>query len=250
MKKLPSRLRRISPGRKIGIAATREGADIDAPLWAINWFDYRVKRAYGLYNVLVSPSVLRVGGRLLFKGERITHLSGDRALSREVLAIVHYPGARGFLKMLGDPWFLTVSTFRNLGLKNFVFGFTRRTDGGAMPPRNPFGKSGRGTYLIHQFRIEMGALGRQLPALEQAADELGCRLHFSGESIAKLIGEKKSLFGKSGTRNLEYPLFFDAMTLWEIPDQGAALRLQESAAWKKLLKATHSDVIGIFRRVM
>ena len=250
---LVRRTRKLGGGLSVSIQNTREGVDLDAPLWAINWFDYHFRRAYSLYNLLATPSVLRVGGRLHFKGERVAHLSGDAALSRSVLVIVRYPEAKKFLAMLGDPWFMTVSILRNTGLKNFVFGFTRRIDDVKTPPLSPFGASAEekaGTWLVHQFRIEMGALEKHLPNLKRAAAEHGARLHFAGESVAKVTTRRKPLLRRARTQNMAYPLFFDAMTLWQTPDESAARKLHESPALQALRKETHSDVVGVFGRVM
>lgn len=68
---------------KIEITPTHNEDISEERIWAINWFNYKNKWLYSLYNRLASPHVIKVGGQLLFKGHQVEQLSGSKDLARE-----------------------------------------------------------------------------------------------------------------------------------------------------------------------
>jgi len=72
----------------VGVEATRPdatAASLGGPIYAVNWFDYKRAWSYETYNRLAGPAVVRVGGRLHFKGVVTEHLAGHRVELRAAL---------------------------------------------------------------------------------------------------------------------------------------------------------------------
>lgn len=116
--------------RKItsSVSAMIEGklAEVESPLFAINWFDTRIALVYHFYNWLAASRVFKIGGRVFFKGKNLRSISGDESLARKFLLIVNYPSGHAFLDLLSDRIFQVMSVFRVLAVKRFSFVLQKR----------------------------------------------------------------------------------------------------------------------------
>jgi uncharacterized protein (DUF1330 family) len=171
-------------------------------IWAINWFNYRRKWLYSLYNRLAAPHVIRVGGQLLFKGHNQRVLFGDEELARHTLLIVTYPKINDFLEMLTIKAFQLTSLLRVKAVNDFVFGFTKRIDKydtALMPKYN-----GSDSYLVYHYQGN----GDQ-EKLHESAHSHNVKMFFHGEKMARL----KRL--EEGKDDILAPFFMDGIILFE-----------------------------------
>jgi len=117
----------ISSSVVLSIRSTDPEPSFEEPRYAVNWFNLKTNMGYRVYTWLASPLVAKVGGRLIFKGKRVKTLYGNALLEREMLLIVRYPSIMAFLKMIKKPLFQLYSLLRIKSVKDFVFGFTRKS---------------------------------------------------------------------------------------------------------------------------
>lgn len=229
--------------RVLGRRVVVEGEALDAPLYAINWFDTRDRRAYDLYNKLAAPAVGAVGGRGHLKARRLETLEGTDDRARDTLLIVSYPGADAFLRMATSPYFLAISPLRERGVQRFVFGFTRRVDGGPAPAPRPRAPGADRLALVHHFEAdEPSTLEKAAPALADAADRAGARLHYAGARTARLGVAR----GEGPTRHA--PFFIDGIVAVVGPAERMLRAFVDSDAMRSLRGATRAHYTGIFER--
>ena len=205
-------------------------------IWAINWFNYRNKWLYTLYNRLAAPHVIKVGGQLLFKGHNQQTLFGDEALSRQTLLIVTYPGIDNFLEMLTVRAFQLKSLLRVKAVKDFVFGFTKRMDKNEvaiMPKYN-----GTDSYLVYHYQGNAD----QLKLFELAQDN-NMKLFFHGEKMARL---KRTEVGKD---DVLAPFFMDGIIVFEAENEELVANFAASEAFLQHNMLNNSGFAGIFARV-
>jgi uncharacterized protein (DUF1330 family) len=171
-------------------------------IWVINWFNYKKKWLYSLYNRLAAPHVIRVGGQLLFKGHNQRVLFGDEDLARHTLLIVTYPNVDNFLDMLTIKAFQVVSLLRVKAVQDFVFGFTKRKDkhDTASMPNN----SGSDSYLVYHYQ---GKANQE--KLYELAHNHNVKIFFHGEKMAQL----KRL--EEGKDDILAPFFIDGIIVFE-----------------------------------
>jgi len=163
----------------VEIVPTTQGNIEEDRIWAINWFNYKQKWLYSLYNRLASPYVIKVGGQLLFKGHNIKSMFGSEDLARHTLLVVTYPKINNFLEMLTIKAFQLFSVLRVKAVQDFVFGFTRRVDSFASTSTPKF--IGSESYLVYHYTEDI-----EKWELYEAAREHDAKVYFHGEKIAQL----------------------------------------------------------------
>ncbi len=60
--------RQLTKSISIEVIPVDGSKEINERVWAINWFNFKRKWLYNLYNLLASKYVVQVGGQLLFNG--------------------------------------------------------------------------------------------------------------------------------------------------------------------------------------
>jgi len=205
-------------------------------IWAINWFNYKKKWLYKLYNRLAAPHVIRVGGQLLFKGHNSQSLFGDEELSRQTLLIVTYPKIDDFLDMLTIKTFQLVGLLRVKAVKDFVFGFTRRVDKhetGIMPKYN-----GNDSYLVYHYQGNTNH-----DELYELAGENNVKVFFHGEKMAQL----KRL--EEGKDDILAPFFMDEIMVFEAENDKRLADFADSSEFLQHKTLNSKSFVAIFSRV-
>lgn len=205
-------------------------------IWAINWFNYRRKWLYTLYNRFAAPHVIRVGGQLLFKGHNQKVLFGDEDLARHTLLIVTYPNIDNFLDMLTIKAFQLISLLRVKAVKDFVFGFTKRTDkyeSALMPKYN-----GRDSYLVYHYQGNTD----QVKLYELASDK-NVKVFFHGEKMAQL----KRL--EEGKDDILAPFFMDGIIVFEADNDEILTGFADSHEFIKHKTLNDKSFAALFSRV-
>lgn len=225
--------RKITDKITIDIVPVNSSVDLQQRVWAINWFNYKKKWLYTLYNRLAVRNVIKVGGQLLFKGHNRQTLFGDETLARETLLVVTYPKIDNFLDMLTIKAFQVKSLLRVKAVKNFVFGFMKRVDTNTMNiSRNT------GTYLVWHYQ---GNIDKHL--LRQLLDKYHLNLFFQGEKLAQL---KRS---EQGKEDVIPPLIMDGIVLLK-PDS-PPLQYKEfidDETFNNICAGNKSNYVAIFDR--
>jgi uncharacterized protein (DUF1330 family) len=204
-------------------------------IWAINWFNYKIKWLYTLYNLLAAPHVIKMGGRLLFKGHLQRQLSGDKELARQTLLIVTYPKIDNFLEMLTIKAFQIKSLLRVKSVKGFVFGFTRRIDKNdtALPQKY----SGHNSYLVYHY---IGSIESE--PLYELARENRVKVFFHGEKIAQL----KRI--EEGKEDALAPFFMDGIMVFEAENEDAIDNFTAKEGVSQIISPQRGSFAGIFSR--
>ena len=205
-------------------------------IWAINWFNYKKKWLYTLYNRLAAPHVVKVGGQLLFKGHNNRILFGDENLSRQTLLIVTYPKIDNFLDMLTVKAFQLKSLLRVKAVKDFVFGFTRRLD------RQEVGKlagyNHTDSYLVYHYQGNTDQQG-----LNELARNQNLKVFFHGQKMAQL---KRIEDGKD---DVLAPFFMDGIIIFAAESEVILTNFAASETFLQYSRLNTSGFAAIFARV-
>ena len=204
-------------------------------IWAINWFDYKTKWLYSLYNKLVAPHVIQVGGQLLFKGHLKRALFGEEEFSRETLLIVTYPKVENFLDMLSVKAFQLKSLLRVKSVKNFVFGFTKRVDKNESAPIVKY--NGGSSYLVYHYQ---GNPDHE--KLHELAREQNVKIFFHGEKMAQL---KRMEEGKD---DVLAPFYMDGILVFEAENEEAVANFAASKGFLQHNIVNKSGFAALFTR--
>jgi uncharacterized protein (DUF1330 family) len=204
-------------------------------IWAINWFNYKNKWLYGLYNKLVASHVIEVGGQLLFKGHNQQTLFGDEKFARETLLIVAYPKIDSFLEMLTINAFQLKSLLRFKSVRDFIFGFTKRVDKNEFTPLSKF--NGSDSYLVYHFQGKVD----QNKLYELARDN-NVRVFFHGEKMAQI---KRS---ESGKEDVLAPFFMDGIIVFETDSKEITEKFAANEGFLQHKTLNKSSYVAIFAR--
>lgn len=208
--------------------------DLHERVWAINWFNYKRKWLYTLYNRLAAKHVIQVGGRLLFKGHRQRTLFGEETLARHTLLIVTYPKVDNFLDMLTIKAFQLKSLLRLKAVKKFVFGFTRRVDTETVAG---VGKKS-GAYLVWHYQGPI-----DVDSLRQLASKHNLQVFFYGKKIGQI---KRS---KQGKDDVIAPFFMDGIILLVADTSNAYEEFVADSDFIQLADGNKTNYVAIFDRV-
>jgi len=166
--------------------------EIEAPLFAINWFDTRVALIYHFYNMLAAGRVFKIGGKVFFKGKNVRTISGNESLARKYLLIVNYPSGHAFLDLVSDRIFQVMSVFRILAVKQFSFVLQKRIgEPQLLSTRFPKRESPVRPYAVLHFSgVEKSQLESAKHQLAQIADTNQCDLVFFGYESGRVVTAK------------------------------------------------------------
>jgi uncharacterized protein (DUF1330 family) len=117
------------------------GLALPSPIHALNLVDFRDRRSYRLYGLLLSPYAVCMGARPLWAGVLEKALVGDEPADEVV--VVGYPGVRALLDITGSHYYSWVNRYRVKGVRRLGFGITVPVRGGLSP-------SNRGSYMVLQ----------------------------------------------------------------------------------------------------
>ena len=204
-------------------------------IWAINWFNYKKKWLYSLYNRLAAPHVIKVGGRLLFKGHNQRVLFGDEELARETLLIVTDPNIDNFLDMLTVKAFQLKSLLRVKAVKDFVFGFSKRVDkneAALMPKYN-----GSDSYLVYHYQGNADQ-----DKLYDLARDQNVKVFFHGEKMARL----KRL--EAGKDDVLAPFFMDGIIVFEAENEALVANFAAAEGFLQHNMLNKAGFASIFAR--
>lgn len=176
---------------------TADDARLDETLYAVNLLDRERPWAYDAYNLLAYPAARLAGARALLKGVEGECWLGDAELARETLLVVSYDSANAFLGLANNPYFALISAFRKLGLSGFQFGFSRRLDEGALPPKRPRRRAGE---LLGLLWSEDSESAPDLTDLKRRVSAAGSRILFVGAKKAILALDRGPDRGVGPTR--------------------------------------------------
>jgi uncharacterized protein (DUF1330 family) len=206
---------------------------MDGQVWAINWFNYQARWLYNLYTLLAARFVVKVGGRLIFKGHHRQTLFGSEELARKTLLIVTYPQINNFLDMLTIKAFQLASLLRVRAVKDFVFGFIR-----SLGPNQAVSTNRNLTYIVCLYQGKLTA-----EDLSQLTQSHGIKVFFHGEKLARL---KRIEQGKEAVMA---PFFMDGLIVLEAENDEATVKftaedgfLQQNILQKLIFAAKFTGV--------
>lgn len=216
---------------------------LDRPVYAVNWFDTRMKWMYDFYNLIAANSVFKIGGKVFFKGQVVKKLLGNVEDSRNMLLIVNYPSAVRFLDLVKDKFFVFVSVLRELAVKDFSFGFTQRLDSQEplQAKRSHFDKSK--VYAMHHFRSGK-PLAEFLPRLNEIATANAVKIHYGGQISSLLFAQNKQ--GKE----IQVPCLMDGILLYEADKDVSLEALINGESYRKEIAKLDSSYIALLKRTM
>jgi len=228
--------RQLTKSISIEIIPVKGEVEINSRVWAINWFNYKSKWLYSLYNRLAAKFVIRMGGQLLFKGHNQKTLLGEESYARHTLLIVTYPSIGKFLDMLLIKAFQLVGLLRVKAVKDFVFGFTRRVDDYNETTTPAIDINNKYLVFHYQGTIEQSSLN-------SLAKNSGLKTYFSGEKIGQVKRFEK------GKKPVVAPFFMDGIVVFETKSKNAIITFVESRGFTELINVNSSNYAAIFTRV-
>ncbi len=206
------------------------------PVHALNWFNTRWLPLYNFYNFIAARSVARVGGKPIFKGELIKHITGDTNDLRSVLLIVRYPSPLHFKNMAENLYFKVVSILRSLAVKEFTFCLTHIVKEVKVPTTINSTLS----YAVHHFRGSVNTIDKVQAAVSTSNIQMefsSCKTH--SLSTGNASGVTKPI-----------PALMNGLILLSAADSSALETLLTSADYQCIVDQTDSSFIGLFKRVM
>ncbi len=226
--------RQLTKSISIEIVPVDGRSKMNERVWAINWFDFKHKWLYNLYNRLASKYVVQVGGQLLFKGYHKKTLVGSSKLARQTLLIVTYPKIDDFLNMLMIKAFQMVSLLRVKAVKDFVFGFTERMDSYEYTSTPKYGNE---KYLV--FHFQGGVEGS---AIIELAAQNGIKIYFYGKKLAEVQREE------AGKDPVKAPFFMDGIMVFEALSENKLEEFATSKNFNVLIRNNSTNYAAIFAR--
>jgi hypothetical protein len=225
------------------IKTIKKEASLNDPVYAINWFNTRIKWMYDFYNFLAAISVFKIGGKIFFKGKVVKILHGSIEDSREMLLIVNYPSANKFSDLMKDKYFLLVSLLRELAVKQFSFGFTERLDSNASPQNRKRKLDRSKAYAIHHFRTDK-PMSSFIPIIQKAAESEGIKIDYAGQTSSLLFSQ--NTVGKE----TQVPCLLDGLFLFEGNNSNQLEEFLKSRDYQKDITSFDSSYIALINRTM
>ena len=170
---------KITSNSSVAIRSHDAEGNLSQPLYAVNWFDASPAWLYHLYNKLAGRSVIKIGGKPLFKATVKESLLSDKG-QRQILLLVKYPDGKAFKKLLESTYFQIVSLLRMKSVQRFTFSF-------AKPEGEVKFKSNPKHYAIHYFNAD--DLNGVLKESEKSLN--GLEVLYAGQSFAQLYRQEE-----------------------------------------------------------
>lgn len=229
----------INKSTSVSIVACTTDIDLDSGIWAINWFDTKRRWLYNLYTFIASRFVIKVGGKLWFKGAFVETLSGNKKDARKILLIVKYPTAHHFLDLVALKSFQMVSLLRILAVKRFVFGFTQRHKiEGLSEKRQDKGAP----CLVHHFR-NTSEINKKITSICYAASEQNIYLNYWGKKAATL---KRS---HSTEGAYDVPFIMDGILVFEAANRDQLMAFYKSETYLAFTAGLDNSYAAIFKKI-
>jgi len=166
-------------------------SEIEAPLFAINWFDTRIALVYHFYNLVAASRVYKIGGKALFKGKCQQKISGNTDLARDYLLVVNYPSGHRFLDLLADKLFQLMSVLRIAAVNRFSFVLHQRQGEPQLLPEDKTTFDPNDHYAVLQVRIpqEENAAAKDFDfsGLEQLAGRHEAEVFFASRVAGQVV---------------------------------------------------------------
>jgi hypothetical protein len=232
-------------GNNAVIKSIQTDVPLEQPVYAVNWFNTRFKWMYDYYNLLAAPSVFKIGGSIFFKGVVTKTLYGNEADSREVLLIINYPSGNNFLKLVKGKFFLLVSLLREIAVKQFSFGFTKRLDS-TVPSLNENRKrkfDPSKSYAIHHFKTDKPIV-IFLAIISIYAQSKGIKIDYAGQTSSLLFFENRK------GRDKQVPCLMDGLILFEGDKEKQVEEFLMSKGFQDKIAQLESSYIALLNRVM
>jgi len=223
---------KITGSTDVVIRSELENHSLDQELLAVNWFDTRIEWLYHLYNSLASRSVLKIGGKPMFKAKVTEDLVDDTG-HRSILLIVKYPNGPAFKQLLESTYFKVVSLLRMRAVKQFTFSFTRAAI-------SPAFEDQRSHYLIHHFSNEID-IKNVVDFIEKNTD--GVVLLYAGYSFAYLNQKTK------GKEEVRVPTIIDNIIILGSDSKEVLKSMTSTTEYKALWKNHSLGYLGIMERI-
>jgi uncharacterized protein (DUF1330 family) len=96
--------------------------NLPRPVDVLNLIRFADREQYRWYGLFVAPTILGVGGGMLWAGRWEKRLLGEA--QAEELLVVRYPSHRRFLLMTMSPYYALINRFRERGVAKFEASFT------------------------------------------------------------------------------------------------------------------------------
>ena len=170
---------KITSDSSVAIRSHNPQESLSQNLYAINWFNASPAWLYHLYNKLASRSVIKVGGRPLFKANVTESLLSDKG-KRQILLVVKYPDGNAFKKLLESTYFKLVSVLRIMAVKRFTFSFTKPIGDIKIEQRYA-------CYALHHFNNR--DLDTLLPRIRTELEDID--IIYAGSTFAHLYRQTK-----------------------------------------------------------
>lgn len=136
-----------------------------------NFITYRDYNQYRWYARAVTPLLMLGRGGPIFVGNRIETLHGDK--SCDTWMVVRYPSHRGMLRMITNPYYLTVANrLRERGTERLELAFTQ--------PRDPNSGLGRHRDVLG-LHVNASDADSFFSTLRQLADQAGLSVVYESE---------------------------------------------------------------------
>jgi len=231
---------KINQTTTLSIVANSGDVDLNESIWAVNWFNTNRRWLYNLYTTLVSPLVVKVGGKLVFKGEFQEKIIGEDRDGRKILLIINYPSARHFIELASKKIFIFLSILRILAVNRFVFGFTKRHT----TNESPNYQSTKGTpCLVHHFRGNVD-IKASLNKIIKTTPNVNIQLIYAGEKAATL----KRSHDTEGA--YEMPFIMDGIFVFAAADRTILQAFYDSDSYQAFINHLDSSYTAIFKKLM
>ena len=134
---------------------------LPAPIHALNLVNFRDKRSYRLYGLLLTPLAIALGARPLWAAVLDERVRG--ADPADEIVIVGYPSAKALVDTVRTGYYSWVNRWRVRGVRRLEFALTERTAGSVSLRTN-------GRFLVVQHAGSPGLRDRMVA---RAAPHLG-----------------------------------------------------------------------------
>lgn len=228
---------KITNSIEIIIRARNKVEDLNQPLYAVNWFATKAEWLYHFYNFLAKRSVVKIGGKALFKGKITETILDEYNGDRDLLLLVKYPSGQQFKTLFESLYFKLVSLLRVLAVKNFTFGLTHK---------QTFNEESKLednlNYVLHHFKVK--AIHQELFLELDALINDKVTIKYAGKMVAQLFMKKK------GEPEEAVESIMDGLIILESESKEELSNLIRSHAYQKLIEGLDASYIGFLKRIL
>lgn len=229
--------RQINSSTQISIVPVKPEITYSSSVYAINWFNLKSKWLYDFYNTLAAPLVLKVEGKVHFKGFKSRKILGEDKYGRDALLIVNYNGFQSFFELISKTYFQAISILRISAVKQFNFGFTERLD-----DKNTSVDFSQKHYLVHHY-LKKDNTALDLNRIKSIVAELNVDIYYSGEKVANIARTNKN------GDQVVAPFMMDGIIILEGNNSAQLEELSKSNSYTAFLENFDNNYLALFERV-